>query len=315
MSYKYFIGIDISKDWFDVAVFEKAAKPQRFSNSGEGFAAFSAALAAELPDALIVLEATGAYETDLLAHLCAAHVAVHRVQPLKSSHYIRSLRVNGKNDALDAAALARYAAERHAGLSLFRPADATREKLQMLHMRREDLVQMRIAERQRLQHPRYETLHDSLKAVLAMLDAQIEKLEEDMMALVKGCKRLSKDYAILTAFKGIGDTTALCLLACLPELGTLDRRQIASLVGLAPHPKDSGKSTGYRATRGGRKNVRNALFMAALSAKRYNPDLREFYDRLLTKNHKKPIVALIAVMRKIIVILNARVRDGAVMTN
>jgi transposase len=309
MSFIYYIGIDISKEWFDAAVHAKAAKPQRFPNSSEGFAAFVREYLDILSDSLIVLEATGGYETALLLNLHKAGACVHRIQPLKSAHYIRSLRVNGKTDALDAIALARYGAERHESLAIFQPADEVLQTLQYLQMRRSDLVAMRATELQRAKHPRYAQLHASVREVCELLDRQIENIEKQMAELVDKTDNLKQKYQIMRSFKGIGNTTAMCLLACMPELGSLTRKEAAALAGLAPYPRDSGKTAGYRATRGGRKNVRNALFMAALSAKAYNPQLKTFYDRLI-KNGKKPIVALAAVMRKIIVILNAKIRDA-----
>ncbi len=308
MSYTYYIGIDVSKDWFDVAVHSKAAKPQRFQNRGGGFAAFVSEYKEILSDSLIVLEATGGYETALLLSLHNAGAPVHRVQPLKAAHYIRSLRVNGKTDALDAVALARYGAERHDNLSIFQPADETLQTLQDLQTRRQDLLDMRKAETQRLKHPRYARLQDSIGRVCDALGTEIADVEKQMTEIVENTDNLKRKYQVMIMFRGIGGTTAMSLLAGLPELGTLNRKEIAALVGLAPYPKDSGKMQKYRATRGGRKPVRNALFMAALSAIRYNPNLKEDYDRIL-QNGKKPIVALVAVMRKMIVILNAKIRD------
>ena len=308
MPYQYYIGIDIAKRTFDVAVHTKSAKPQRFTNCGEGFADFIDRYADILPRSFIVLEATGGYENALLLELHERGFHVHRAHPLRSAHYMRSLRVNGKTDALDAQGLARYGAERHDTLALFTPAEETLHKLSQLHMRLSDLKAMRMAERQRMKHPRYHDLKDSLKTVCDVLDEQIETLVKHMETLVNQAQALKQKYDVLTAFAGIGTTTALTLLACMPELGTMTRRQVASLAGLAPHPNDSGSFTGYRATRGGRKLVRNALFMATLSAKTYNPKLKIFFDKLI-KNGKKPIVALTATMRKMIVILNAKIRD------
>lgn len=309
MSYRYFIGIDIAKDFFDVALHGMPRSARRFDNTPAGFSAFCKAFAHELPEAFIVLEATGGYETALLMHLCKSGRAVHRVQPLTARHYMKSLRSFGKNDALDAAALARYGSERHDGLCLFVPAGKTLRILQDLHMRREDLLAMRIAESQRLKHPRYESQRESVRAVRDMLNAQLAAIESRMRELIENDAELKKKKDVLTAVKSIGDTTARCLIACMPELGTLTRRKAASLAGLAPHPRDSGNHYGYRSVRGGRQAVRKALFMAAMSAVRYNPQMKAFYCKLI-KNGKKPIVALVAVMRKIIVTLNAKIRDA-----
>lgn len=308
MTYQYYIGIDIAKRTFDVAVHTKSEKPQRFTNCGEGFADFVNAYADILPHSFIVLEATGGYENALLLHLYDGGFDVHRAHPLRSAHFMRSLRVNGKTDSLDAIGLARYGAERHDTLAVFTPADETLQELSQLHMRLSDLKAMRMAEKQRMKHPRYHDLKNSLKTVCDVLDEQIGSLVKRMETLVNQAHALKEKYDVLTAFAGIGKTTALTLLACMPELGTMTRRQVASLAGLAPHPNDSGSFTGYRSTRGGRKPVRNALFMATLSAKSYNPQLKAFFDKLVA-NGKKPIVALTATMRKMIVILNAKIRD------
>lgn len=308
MSYIYYIGIDVSKDWFDAAVHGKAAKPQRLPNSGEGFAAFIREYQDIMSEALIVLEATGGYETSLVLSLHNAGARVHRAQPLKAAHYIRSLRVNCKTDALDAVALARYGAERHESLAVFAPPDEALIRLQDLQTRREDLVAMRASEKQRGKHPRYALLQASVREVCDLLDRQIAAIEKLMAEIVENTAILKQKYRILRSFKGIGDTTAMCLLANMPELGMISRKEVAALAGLAPYPRDSGKTSGYRATRGGRSNVRKALFMATLSAKSYNPQLKAFNERL-TKKGKKPIVALTATMRKMIVILNAKIRD------
>lgn len=308
MTYTYYIGIDIAKRSFDVAVHTKAAKPQRFPNSGEGFAAFVAEYADILADGFVVLEATGGYENALLFYLYERGFDVHRAHPSRSAHFMRSLCINGKTDSLDAIGLARYGAERHETLAVFTPADETLQELSRLHMRLSDLKAMRMAEKQRMKHPRYTALKDSLKAVTETLNTQIDAILMRMEELVEQAQKLKQKYDVLIAFAGIGKATALTLLACMPELGTMTRREVASLAGLAPHPNDSGTHTGYRSTRGGRKHVRNALFMATLSAKSYNPQLKTFFDKLVNRG-KKPIVALTATMRKMIVILNAKIRD------
>lgn len=309
MSYKYFIGIDIAKNFFDVALSGMPDSAQRFDNTPEGFTSFYARFTRELSEALVIMEATGGYETALLTHLCTNGVAVHRVQPLQARHYMRSLRCFAKTDRIDAMALARYGAERHDGLPLFTLCEDILEELRDLHARRCDLIAMRVAEQQRLKHPRYRTMTESVKTVMNTVKAEISRIEDAMRALIEGSESLKAKHELLTAFPGIGSTTALCLLAEMPELGTLTRRQAASLAGLAPHPRDSGNHTGYRAVRGGRATVRKALFMAALAARQHNPELRTFYQRLI-QNGKKPMVAITAIMRKMIVILNARMRDA-----
>lgn len=312
MHYTQFMGIDVSKDWLEVAVCEekggRAGKTERYPNKRDGWAALSRRFAARWAETFVVLESTGGYESALLAHLLAEEVAVHRAHPLTAKHFLRSLQ-RAKSDALDAAALARYGAERWAQLPRFRVADAHTAELATLLARRTDLVELRAAEQTRRQHPRYAALQDSIRAVLRTLDRQIAKIEARLQTLVEKSAELRARRDVLASVKGVGEKTAWTLLAAMPELGALSRRQAASLAGCAPHPRDSGQRQGYRRTGGGREPVKRALFLACWSAVRYNPVLREFYDRLRS-NGKKPMVALVAAMRKLITILNAKVRDA-----
>jgi transposase len=309
VTYTHFIGIDIAKESFDAATHGAAAKPLRFQNSGEGFAAFAEAFATQLASAFVVVEATGGYEAALLAFLLARGIAVHRADPLTAKHFIRSLRKHAKTDKLDAAALARYGAERHATLALFTSKDEAQEQLGALLSRRQDLVLMRAAESARLAHPRYAKLKASLNAMIKALDGQIAAIEDEIGRILRQSKALAAKVAVMTGLTGIGQKTAALLAGFMPELGTLTRRKAASLAGCAPHPRDSGAFKGYRATTGGRAAVKRALFMAALSARKSNPALRAFYERLVQKG-KKPMTAMTAVMRKLIVILNAMLRDA-----
>lgn len=310
MTYLHFIGIDVSKEWFDVAVHAQAAKPRRFPNSGEGFAAMMQHYAAELAAALVVLESTGGYESALIATLLQGHIGVHRADPLTAKHFIRSLGKRAKTDQLDALALARYGYERQHVLTLCRIPDPAQAMLSLLLARRADLVTMRVAEQTRQQHPNYAMLKQRLNAMLAFLNGQLAEIENEIAALIEQSPAMTKKYDIMTGVKGIGKQTAFTLLACMPELGTLTRRQAASLAGVAPHAKDSGKTSRYRRTSGGRAIVKRSLFMAAMAARRFNTDLRAFYERLIG-NGKKPMVAITAIMRKLIVILNAKLRDYA----
>jgi transposase len=313
MTYIHFIGIDVSRKWFDAVAHAKAAKPARFTNDEAGFAAFVRCFAEALPQALVVMEATGGYETALMQVLLARGVRMHRADPRAASHFIRSLGRRAKTDALDARALARYAAERHAELRLVQPQDAAQDELQLLQARRADLVAARAAERNRLKHPRYAGLREEIQSMIAELQRRIDAYDARIDALIAQCRDLTRKRDVLTAVTGVGRQTAVTLLACMPQLGCLTRRQAASLAGCAPHPRDSGKHTGYRRTQGGRKTVRNALFMAAMTARNFNPQLRAFYARLI-QNGKKPMVALTAIMRKLITILNAKIRDEIYQT-
>ncbi len=308
MTYSYFIGIDIGKDFFEAGGCNPPLQSERFANNPAGFQKFADAYANQLPTAMLVMEATGGYEHDLLVWLLERGIAVHRADPRKASYFIRSLGKRAKTDRLDACALARYGQERHAELPLAGLPEEGQEELHSLLTRRADLLAMRVAEQNRLKHPGYRRRRASVRAVLRTLNEQIEALQEDIDALIEQSTRMTAKFRVMTAVPGIGKQTASTLLGFMPELGLLNRKQAASLAGCAPHPKDSGKTIGYRSTTGGRGDVKRALFMAALSASRFNSALREFYHRLL-KNGKKPMVALTAVMRKLIVILNAKIRD------
>jgi transposase len=313
MAYLHFFGIDVSKDWIDVTLHGSKAKPIRLPNDAQGFAALAERWADVLPQALVVLEATGGYESALIAFLLQRHISVHRADPLTAKHFLRSLRLTAKTDALDAVALARYGAERHAGLSTCQPSQAAAAELQARLSRRQDLIAMRVAERNRLQHPRYSGLRQSLQAVLDVLDQQIDALETQIEGLIAQSQALTAKLTVLTAVKGVGRQTAYTLLAQMPELGTLTRRQAASLAGCPPHPRDSGKTKAYRSTTGGRATIKRALFMAAMAARRSNPTLKPFYERLV-QNGKKPMVALTALMPKLITILNAKLREQINLT-
>jgi transposase len=309
MTYVHFFGIDVSKDHFDAALYAKTAKPKRYKNNGEGFTAFFADQDAKLSQSFVVLEATGGYETALLKALCQRNVAVHRASPLQAKHFIRSLGKMAKTDNLDALALARYAFERHETLPLYTENEPEMQALCDLLMRRDDYVNTRKAEMNRLKHPNYAGMKEDVEEHLAFLNKQIRSIENKIKALIQNNAVLQQKKAVLTGEKSIGDQTAHTLLGLMPELGKLTRRQAASLAGCAPHARDSGTKSGYRQTWGGRRSIKTALFMAALSAVRFNEQLRIFYQRLLA-NGKKKMVALNAVMRKLIVILNAKLREA-----
>ena len=308
MTYTYFIGIDIGKEFFEVGCHDTPLQTRRFANDLQGFSAFAEACAPKLSQALVVMEATGGYEAALLHWLLGRGVSTHRADPRAASYFIRSLGKRAKTDRLDACALARYAAERHGELPLARMQEEALIQLQSLLARRGDLVSMRVAESNRLKHPQYQTLRASVQTVLQVLGAEIKALEKAIDALVRQSSLLRAKLKIMTNVPGIGKQTAYTLLGLMPELGQLNRRQAASLAGCAPHPRDSGKISGYRATTGGRRTIKRALFMAAMAARNFHPELKGFYQRLIS-NGKKPMVALTAIMRKLVTILNAKIRD------
>lgn len=303
-----FIGCDVGKT--EIVVFDsRTERITRVRNDAPALTDFALALD---PDALVICEVTGGYEAPLLDALIRAGRAAHRADARKVKAFIRSFGTLGKTDAIDAKALAHYGRERHDRLSRWLPREHQRDRLTRLVSLRHDLVAQRVARRNRLQAPGTGEVADRLHRILAVLDAEIAGIEADMQALVAACEPLRKTVEVLGAITGIGAITAIRLAALMPELGTLGRRQAAALAGLAPHPKQSGARDAYRATRGGRPGVKHTLFMAALTAARRNDHLAAFYRRLIA-NGKKPIVALVAVMRKLIVIANAKLRDAAIV--
>ena len=300
-----FIGCDVGKA--EIVVFDShSGCTARIANDPKSLADFAVALD---PTSLVVCEATGGYEAALLNALVAAGRQVHRADARKVKAFISSFGILGKTDGIDARALAGYGCERHASLARWQPRDEQRDQLALLVSTRRECVRQRVACRNRLQAPGTAPVAARLQRILAALDAEIAGLDADIAALIDACEPLNRTAKVLRGIAGIGPATAAQLIALMPELGTLGRRQAAALAGLAPHPKQSGSNDAYRRTRGGRPDVKQALFMAGLAAARHNPTLKTFYKRLIA-NGKKPIVAIVAVMRKLLVIANARIRDS-----
>jgi transposase len=296
-------GCDVGKN--EIVVFD-GARLRRIANRPEALAAFVRPLDR---DCLIVCEATGGYELTLLAAALDAGVPAHHADARKVKAFIRSFGTLGKTDAIDARALARYGRERQRDLPRWHAPDPLRLRLQTLTLFRRDLVADRTAYVNRRQAPGAEPVAPYLDDLIADFERQIDGVEAETRALIAQCEPLAKSVAILRQIPGLGANTAVALIALMPELGALSRKKIAALAGLAPHPRQSGAVDAYRPLRGGRPEVRRTLFMAALAARRHNPALRPFFERLV-QNGKKPIVAIAAVMRKLVVIANAKLRDG-----
>jgi len=300
-----FIGCDVGK--IAIVVFDSRDQQTRtIANQTAALQHFAASLD---PVCFVVCEATGGYEAALLAALVAANIPAHRADARKVKAFIRSFGTLGKTDAIDARALARYAQERGDRLMLWQAVNKTREQLQILVQTRRDLVGERQACANRLAAPGAEAVRPYLEPLKTCLSEQISAIEAQIDTLMNSDPALKSANQTLCAVAGIGATTAAALLALMPELGRLDRRQAAALAGLAPHPKQSGASDAYRRTRGGRPQIKPVLFMAAMSAAKHNKTLKAFYQKLL-KAGKKPIVAITAVMRKMIVVCNALLRDA-----
>lgn len=303
--YQKFLGMDIGKDHFYVAIYAQNTVDE-YQNTPQGFNAFYAAYSHVLNQALVVVETTGGYEMALIRFLQQHACAVHRANTRKVKHFIRSYGQLGKSDELDALGLAHYGHERASTLGLY--VAHPRQELLKLVTRRVELKQMLVQEKNRLKAPEQGALKESFKRVIEVLNEQLEAIDKQIEKISEQDSRFKAAQAELETIPGIGSVTARYLLALAPELGKVNRKQIASLSGVAPHPNESGKYSGDRFTRGGRKTIKPVLFMAAMSAARSKSSLGEFYQRLV-KAGKKKMVALTALMRKIIVIANAKLRD------
>jgi len=303
--YQHFIGIDISKGDFWVALYKKD-EVKRFINDKKGFRAFYKAFKEKLKEGLVILETTGGYELALVNYLQEQQVLVHRANTRKVKYFIRSFGKLGKTDAIDAKALAQYGFERRETLEIYK--ENLQKRLLKLVQRRNDLKHMLVQEKNRRQAPGQEEFKESFNVIITVFEQQIELLEQEMKKIIETDSTLTKQCDELQSLNGIGKITAMQLLAVLPELGRLTGKKIASLAGLAPHPNESGKKIGHRYTKGGRAEVKRILFMAAMAAAKSECRLGVFYQRLI-KNGKKKMIALTALMRKILVIANAKIRD------
>jgi transposase len=301
-----FIGCDVGKTTLVIFDLDDVAT-LTIANRKSDIEAFAATLN---DDCFLVCEATGGHEALLLDVLTRCDIAAHRADARKVKAFIRSYGVLGKTDDIDARQLALYAKERHAQLSLWQAPEPNREKLQALVLARQDMVADRVAWNNRLKAPGADNAQAYITTILDCIKSQIATIESDIDSLIKINVQLRQSEQVLSAIPGIGTRTAATLLALMPELGTLDRRQTAALAGLAPHPQQSGMTIGYRRTKGGRPQVKKALFMAAMSASKAHPQLKQSYQRLILAG-KKPMVALTAIMRKLIVIANAKLRDDS----
>lgn len=306
-SYKGFIGIDIGKFNFFVATYGRKSV-REYENTPSGIDQFINDFRRELPEALCVLEPTGGYELKLLIALCERHYTVHRAHTRYVKDFIRSLGNGAKTDNLDACHLSLYGYERSETLSKFSLPSAGASKLYELVQRRRDLKQMLVAEKNRFQSPRTESIRDRIKAHIGFLEDEMAIITTSIEELISEDELLKKKRKILQGIKGIGEIISFELLISLPELGQLSRREIASLVGVAPISKDSGKRKGYRRTGYGREGIKPLLYMAAMAARNSKSDLRVYYENLISRGKCK-MVALTALMRKIIVIANARLKE------
>jgi transposase len=303
-SAEIFVGIDISKSELEVGVLPEA-QTWKVSNDERGITELAVRLTG-LEPRLVIMEATGGLERLVQSVLEEAGLPVRVVNPRQSRNFANALGVLAKTDAIDAFVLARY------GESLKpepRPSkDKETRELEALLVRRRQLVKILVAEKNHLRTAP-KSIRPSIEANIAWLGKCLKEIEKDTTRFIKAMPVWREKDKIIRSMSGAGPGLARTLLALLPELGTLNRKQIAALVGLAPFNRDSGAFKGKRSIWGGRSWVRCMLYMPTLAAIRWNPIIRSFYHRLLEAGKLKK-VAIAACMRKLLTILNSMVRDG-----
>lgn len=298
------VGIDVSKDTLDAAV-GSAGSVWSLGNDGEGHRALVERLLGAAPSRVVV-EATGGYERALVAALAAAGLPVIVINPRRAREFARAAGVLAKTDRLDAKVLALYAETLKPAP---RPLPTQQQRaLEELVSRRAQLVGMLTQEKNRLGQAASPRIRKSIEAIIKALRKQIDDAEGDIAKEVEASPAWKDAADRMDSVPGVGFKTACVLLANLPELGTLSRQRIAALAGLAPVNRDSGKMRGKRAINGGRACVRTALYMATLTAVRFNPQIRAFYERLVAAGKAKK-VALTAAAHKLLTILNALLRE------
>jgi transposase len=300
-----FVGIDVSKNFFDVCLGVKG-KIIHFDYTKEQVEK-CVGLIEDFKPELIVMEATGGYEIDLASSLQENGLPVAVVNPRRIRDFAKAAGQMAKTDAIDAAVIALFA-------SALKPPKAEKvsenaRRIRALTARRNQLIRLRTAENNRLEHVFDKSIAKSIKAVICVIDKQLDEVEKQIAGCIEHDPQMKEKSGIIKTMPGIGDTTSAMIVAELPELGRLNRREIASLIGVAPMNRDSGIFRGKRMTGGGRSGIRTCLFMPTLVAIRYNPAVKNFYERLL-KAGKTKMTAIVACMRKIITILNSMVANN-----
>ncbi len=299
-----YVGIDVSQARLDVHVLP-GGEAFAVARDGKGLEELIERLRVFSPQ-LIAVEATGGFETIVAAALAGAGLPLVVVNPAQIRHFAHALGKRAKTDPIDAAVIAHFVEAVKPELRAL-PDEAQRLLAELVGRRRQ-IIEMMVAERQREKRAANVRVRKSILRHIRVLEKELPEIDEDIGTLVRGSPVWREKEDLLVSFPGIGNTLARTLLAEVPELGELTRREIASLVGVAPFTRQSGRWKGKSMIAGGRGSARTALYLAALVASRHNPILKAFYMRLLAAGKPK-MVALIAVARKILTTLNAMLRD------
>lgn len=298
------IGIDVSRDFLDVGEYP-ASTTSRVEYNTDGIAVLVQKFKLRTPK-IIVLEATGGIEKLIVAELTVAGLPVVIINPRQIRDFAKGIGRLAKTDAIDALVLAQFGENVKPPLRTL--PDANARELQEILSRRRQLVGIRTAELNRRQQARSARVKMSLEAVLTLIEQQLKDLDVELDQRLRDSPLWKETHELLLSTPGIGPQTARTLIAELPELGKLSRQKVGTLVGVAPINHDSGKMRGQRTIMGGRATVRSALYMATLSAVRFNPAIKAFYQRLILKGKKKKL-ALVAAMHKLLTILNTLIRN------
>lgn len=301
-----FVGIDVSKEKIDIHI-----RPHDicWTQGNSDLKTLVKKLAVYKPD-LIVLEPTGGYEHGVYSALVEAGFKVSREHAYKIHHHAKAMGKLAKTDSIDASVISHYALCYGEQISA---NNTTKEQLLLSDLvgRRSQLIKLQTAEKNRLEKKQYSgvEIQKSIKRILKTLDKEIENITRQIKGLIDKDSELKNRQNIVQSVVGIGSTISVVILAKLPELGKIDRKKIAALVGVAPYNRESGKYRGQQMTGGGRFEVRSALFMATLSAIRHDDRFKSYYEKLVNKGKKKK-VAIVACMHKMLRILNAMLANG-----
>jgi transposase len=300
-----FVGIDVSKEWLDIAIEHECF---RVMQTQEAIDEVIARKIKPYNTLLCVVESTGGYERLIVERLQAAQLSVHIAHPSRVRTFAQAKGLLAKTDKLDAYVLSAYG--QFVGKeAVTTPLSPEQQKLRDLQARFTQVKEMLHAESCRLGNCVSKQVKNNIKKIYNFLKKELDSLEVEIQNLIEQDELLNHHQKILRSMKGVGVKTAQVMLIHLPELGQLSRKQIASLVGVAPMTKQSGKKQGHAKIQQGRGSVRHVLYMAALVASRFNPVFKQFYERLVGKG-KPAKVALVAIMRKMLVTLNAMIRDN-----
>ncbi len=302
--FKTFVGIDVSKDKFDVA-FSNLPKGKTFTYTKKELKQFLLSLKdSETP--LICLEATGGLERELVRTLQEEGFSVSIVNPRQIRDFARASNQLAKTDQIDARVIARFAEKMQPRITPV--LTVSQQKLRDLTARRRQLSSMLVQEKNRLGNTPDQEIRKMIEKVINLYEKQLDTIQQKQQQLIKDDEQTQTKARIIDSVPGLGPATVSVLISELPELGNLNRQQIARLVGVAPTNRDSGTMRGKRTTGGGRTAIRNALYMPTIVAKQHNPTIKTFYDRLV-ENGKPKMVALIASMRKLLTILNTMIKE------